>query len=118
MQAIYRIRKRIQSFTTTENIANVLIKPITSSIWAIITTFNNNFSLLPLSNFLQKSIIPMLQNSEIEVTRLIKKERCYNYIKRGNTIHNCLQKIKLFPISEIFDIEVIDGIDREKRSFF
>ena len=27
-------------------------------------------------------------------------------------------KIKIFPISEIFDIEDIDEIDQEKRSFF
>ena len=67
------------------------------------------------SNILQGFITPTPRNSDVEISELMKKERCFNCKGRGHTMLNCLKQAKVSAITDISDIDNIENIDQEKE---
>lgn len=89
MQVINRIRKKADSSTKVEIVANILLRAVTSFFWTSVSNDNNFF--LRLSNLLQQTLIFTPQNSDVEISQLIKDGRCFHYKQKGYTMLNYLK---------------------------
>ena len=114
MQATDRIREKAKSSTTVRTTANVPLRAVTSSSRAPIVS-NNNTSFSRLSNTLRGTITPTPQNSDAEISRLMKEGRCFNCKGRGHTILNCPEKAKISAITDASHVDDIENIDQGKE---
>lgn len=114
MQAIDWIRKKTKPSTIIKTVVNLPLRAVTSFFQAP-TIFNNNISFLRLSNILWGTITLIHQNFDTEISRLMKKERCFNCKKKGHTMLNCLEKAKVSAITNVSRIDNIENIDQRKE---
>lgn len=116
VQATDRIRERTKSSIAVRSTAtNVSLRTVTSFSRAPPLLSNNNNSFSCLSNSLQGTITPTPQNSDAEVSRLMKEGRCFNCKGMGHTMLNCPEKTKVSAISGTSDIDDIEDIDQGKE---
>ncbi len=57
----------------------------------------------------------MPRNLDTEISQLMKEGRCFNYKKKGHTMLNCLEKVKVSIITDASNIDNIDNIDQGKE---
>lgn len=57
----------------------------------------------------------MPRNLDIEILQLMKKNRCFNYKESRHTMLNCLEKTKIFIITNTLNINNIKNIDQRKE---
>lgn len=51
---------------------------------------------------------------DIEILRLIKEGKCFNYKKKEYIMINYLEKAKIFAITDISNVDNIENIDKKK----
>ena len=110
IQATDRIREKAKFSTTIRIAINVLLRVVTSFSQEL-TVFNNNTFFSYLFNTLQGIITPTCQNLDTEISRLMKKERCFNYKQREHTMLYYPEKAKISGIIDVSNVDNIENID-------
>ena len=102
MQLTDWIKKKTKSLTLVQNAAtNFPLKTITSFFQAFFLLSRNNNFFSRLSNLFQETITSIPQNSNTDVSRLMKKRKYYKCKRKGHIILNCPEKVKVYSFKYI-----------------